>query len=58
MVENILNANNQTSKIPDTSKNQLDKPAQQDNNEFNFDDILDVINPLHHIPIVSNIYHI
>jgi len=35
---------------------QTESPAQKENNEFSFEDILDVLNPLHHIPIVSKVY--
>jgi hypothetical protein len=48
-------SNHPTNKIRD-AVNQVNKPEQTENNEFNFEDILDVINPLHHIPIVSKVY--
>lgn len=47
---------NKSSNASANALNQSDKLAQQENSEFSFEDILDVINPLQHIPIVSNIY--
>ena len=38
---------------PTSGKKQL---ALWDGGKFDFDDVLDVINPLHHIPVVSTVY--
>lgn len=39
-----------------TAKSEKKQLALWDGGKFDFDDVLDVINPLHHIPVVSTIY--
>ena len=46
-VKTLTNSANKTSQPLDT---------QQTKNDFDFEDILDILNPLHHIPVVSKVY--
>jgi len=53
MLDNIQTAT--ASQASDKPQNTVNK-SQKNNDIFDFNDVLDVINPLQHIPIVSNLY--
>ncbi len=59
MLESMQMSNvKQTVKTLTNSANKTSHPVetQQTKNDFDFEDILDILNPLHHIPVVSKVY--
>ncbi len=46
----------QTVRTLSDSANKTPAAADTENTQNNFDDILDILNPLHHVPVVSSIY--
>jgi hypothetical protein len=45
-----------TPSVSSTSSASLAKPATREHQGFTFDDFIDIINPLQHIPVVSTLY--
>jgi len=57
MALTVIGSNTEAAQPAPAPRTQPERPLEDDAGaDFTFDDLIDIINPLHHIPIVSTIY--